>query len=79
MATPKTLFDSQEETWKEMFENIRKHESLNYYLAQGATDTGVDIFGTDWSSNDAIKTKLEMMCNVTFDHMVNTISDTNIN
>ena len=57
MATPKTLFDNQEDTWKEIFEGTREHESLCFYLAQGATNAGVDIFGTDWNSSDVIKQK----------------------
>ena len=77
MATPRALFDDQENTWNEIFGSVREHESLCFYLAQGATNADVDIFETDWNSHNVIKQKLDKMFDVTFDHMVNTISDSN--
>ena len=75
MATPRDLYNQQEETWKEIFQSSRELESFNHFLTQGATNAEVDIFGTDWNSNDAIKEKLELMYNATFDRLVHSISE----
>ena len=73
-AAIRESYNAQEDTWKEILKKTRELESLNHFLAQGATSAAVDIFGTDWDLSDAIKDKLDMMIDVAFDQFVDSIS-----